>query len=537
MNKEVIYVDVENDITDLIGKVKDSKEKIIAIVPPKGIGVLRSAVNLRLIQRAAEQNDKRVVLISNDDSLKAIAAGAKIPVAKTLQSKPEIPEIDALEVDGEDIIDGEKMAVGDFAKKKTKDDDVNLDNIDIDDNKSFTKKAPKKAKKKGAGGKIPDFNKFRKRIFIIGGAAVLLIGVLVWALVFAPAATIIIKAKTSVANVQETVDLTTNKELADISKGVLFADTQTVAKPSELSFDATGTKDIGEKASGTLTLSQSSESDGVSVKAGTGFSSGDCTFTTTKNVVIPGVKFAGGKPTGVGSVDVDVQATAVGEQCNLSARTYLSPISEVSASGTAMSGGMKKTVKIVTEADVQNAKQKLVDAKQTDVKAELAAKFNSDDKIIDESFLADHKDPTVSPSVGSESSNGKATIKAQTIYTLSAIRNSDLSKFLDKTIESKLDDKNSQKIYKNGAEEAKLSDFSSNNGATKIKITTSGKTGPKIDEAKIKDQSQGKRYGEVQSQIEEIDGVNSVDVKFSFFWVTSVPKNNDRITVKYDVEG
>ena len=117
MNKDVIYIDVEDDITAIIGKVKDAKEKIVALVPPKRIGVLQSAVNLRLLARAAGQNDKRLVLISNNSALLALASAAKIPVAKNLQSKPELAEIPALDVDdGEDVIDGASLPVGELAK-------------------------------------------------------------------------------------------------------------------------------------------------------------------------------------------------------------------------------------------------------------------------------------------------------------------------------------------------------------------------------------------------------------------------------------
>ena len=66
MNKDVIYIDVEDDITAIVGKVKASKERIIALVPPKRVGVLRSAVNMRLIARTAASVDKRVVLITGD---------------------------------------------------------------------------------------------------------------------------------------------------------------------------------------------------------------------------------------------------------------------------------------------------------------------------------------------------------------------------------------------------------------------------------------------------------------------------------------
>ena len=111
MQKDVIYIDTEDDITAIIGKVKAAKAKIVALVPPKRIGAIQSAVNLKLVHRAAEQADKRLVLISNNAALMALAGSAGIPVAKNLQSKPELAEIPALEVDdGEDIIDGDDLS-------------------------------------------------------------------------------------------------------------------------------------------------------------------------------------------------------------------------------------------------------------------------------------------------------------------------------------------------------------------------------------------------------------------------------------------
>ena len=53
MNKDVIYIDTDDDITAIIGKIKNSKDKIIALVPPKRIGVLQSTVNLRLLSKMA----------------------------------------------------------------------------------------------------------------------------------------------------------------------------------------------------------------------------------------------------------------------------------------------------------------------------------------------------------------------------------------------------------------------------------------------------------------------------------------------------
>ena len=107
MQKDVIYIDVEDDVTSIIGKIKAANSNIVALVPPKRIGAIQSAVNLKLVHRAAERVDKRLVIITNNDALSTLASSAGIPVSKNLQSRPELAEIPALEVDSDDdVIDG-----------------------------------------------------------------------------------------------------------------------------------------------------------------------------------------------------------------------------------------------------------------------------------------------------------------------------------------------------------------------------------------------------------------------------------------------
>jgi hypothetical protein len=110
MKKDVIYVDIEDDITSIIEKVKHSSSKIVALVPPKRVTVLQSIVNLKLLQRAAHNADKRVVLITSDKPLAHLAGGLQIPVAKNLQSKPEVPVVTSLDNEADDVIDGEGLS-------------------------------------------------------------------------------------------------------------------------------------------------------------------------------------------------------------------------------------------------------------------------------------------------------------------------------------------------------------------------------------------------------------------------------------------
>ena len=52
MNKEVIYLEPEDDITDILTKLQRAKQKLVALVPPKKATMLRSAVNMKLVARA-----------------------------------------------------------------------------------------------------------------------------------------------------------------------------------------------------------------------------------------------------------------------------------------------------------------------------------------------------------------------------------------------------------------------------------------------------------------------------------------------------
>ena len=94
MDKEIIYIDPSDDITDIISKIKEAKNKTIALVPPKKATVLQSSVNFKLIAKTAQTNDKDISLITTSDSLKHLAANAKIPVASNTKSAAAVPDLE-----------------------------------------------------------------------------------------------------------------------------------------------------------------------------------------------------------------------------------------------------------------------------------------------------------------------------------------------------------------------------------------------------------------------------------------------------------
>ncbi len=540
MKKDVIYIDVEYDITAIVGKMKASKEKIIALVPPNRVGVLQSAVNMRLLKRTAEQAGKHVVIISNNQSLAALAAAARIPVAKNLQSKPEIAEVPVLKVDKDEVIDGQEMPIGELARLGRKDDSKEataapsvLAKESASDKARDSREKP--VERAGKKPKVPNFNSFRKKLLIFGGLGVLVIGFLVWAIWFAPRATVIITAKTTSATVDASVKLTTSGTTS-VESSTVRALKQEQSSEVAVEFTATGKKNVGEKATGAVRIFSDAVTilrSGATIPAGTEIqSSGGKTFTTTKAAV-----FAKGDPDALSGVVVGVVATEGGSDYNGasgSARTSAAGVSSVAFTATT-SGGTDKTATVVTSNDIERATDLLNEKKDESLKSKLEAAFGSSAVVVAESYQEKRSNPTSSVAVDAEAS-GAVTLKATLTASMLAIDKTDLETFLKGSIQKEIEGKQSQKIYSDGADQVKFAQFVAGDADSSVRITANGSVGPEISEDRVKDLAKGKNYGEIQSALEAISGVQNVDTQFWPFWVRTVPNDIKRITVEFKLD-
>lgn len=542
MNKEVIYIDVDDDITSIISKVKSIEAKIIAIVPPKRIGILQSAVNLRILQKVASNSKKHIVIITSDQTLIPLAAAANIPVAKSLQSKPEIPEVTAIQVDddGGDIIDGSSLA--DTRKLPNYNKKGNSESSEIKSTPIEGYREPDSGQNSSRGKsnkqpRVPNFNNFRKKLLIVGGGVVLLIIFLIWAIIFAPRGTVIISAKTSPESISTSVNLSTTSD-TDVDKSILKAVNVTDKKETSIEFVASGKREEGDKAHGTMTLN-STTPDSVKIPVGTGFSNGNCTFTTKSEVELPGVS-PGWNGSGFsvvpGKVNVKVEATQIGDECNLSSRKYESTIDKVTATGSAMEGGSKRTVTFVTQADVQNASEKIAQNNNNEQKNILVQKLGKNVRAIEDSFIATGSEMNTTPQVNQEAQGGKAKLIASVTYSMYGVNQSDLDKFLISALKNKISKENNRRVYNSGVKTAKIADFKKSGDSITANITSKGQVGPKILDSEIKDRVKGKRFGDIQADLQSIEGVRDVSVELSPFWVSTIPNDTSKITIKFNID-
>ena len=509
MNKDVIYIEPEDDITDILANIKDAKNKIIALVPPKKAGVLQSAVNFKLIAKTATQHEKTVVLITSDNSLLALADKVKMPTAKTLQSKPKLPNSDSAEEFGDkdeeepdDAISDddaeepeeeeepveephhkktEKASKKDDAKKasaavvakKAKDVDLELDADDVesDDDEKSSKKE-KSDKKKSI--KVPNFKKYRKFIILAVVLLVVFCSFGYWATAIAPRAKISVKVKTTAANFNQTVSFVTDETKSDPENGIFYAEKKDTTKKASADFEATGQVDKGAKASGTITVTRpkgdsvSADDLNFSIPANTTVTINGKQYMVTEggsaNATLADLETCGGTvfapkvclKKDISSGKIAVVAKEVGEGYNIAAVTSgislsVSTNKKYTVTSSAMTGGTSKIVKVVSPEDVEKANNELTGETDKEAREELTSQFSSDYILISNSFAVENSGFTTSPSVNQEVGDGVTPkIARETKYVIYAVKKDDINTYIRKIAEEKIKGDKTQMIYSTG---------------------------------------------------------------------------------------
>ena len=599
MNKDVIYIEPEDDITDILTNIKGAKNKIIALVPPKKAGVLRSAVNFKLIAKAANQAKKTVVLISSDESLVKLAAKVKMPVAKTLQSKPKLPEdLDAEEFGDEkddvaaedDVIEGDDEAEEDVVEEAKDDEakkaddkekktpkkaaavaskkkalDMEIDDADYDD-ESDKKTSGKKKDSKN----VPNFNKVRKPLIIGVIAFLLLFGFGFWAFAIAPEAKIVVKIHTSPLNISENVKFVTDESKADPEKGIFYISQQSIKKTIESDFTATGEVDKGKKATGSIIVKATSPvyvdldmTKTIEIPAGTSFNYNSQSYisSTAAKIEISGDNFKNGikncelakigndpllkcNLSADATATINVVAAENGDKYNIAEATSgwsTGTSSIIVASSSAMTGGSSKKVKVVSQKDVETAEAGLENEGESEAREELTRNFSNSYLLIDNSFTTTSGKLTSSPAINEEVKDGmKPKVIKEVKYSIYAVERDALNKFI-KAKANVGDD--TQTLYSTGISDAedendkgRIESFKNDkDGITGI-LKTVAKTGPAVTEQMLADKALGKKIGEVQSLVKSIKGVSEVKVHTSYFWVTSVPSDPNKVSYDISVE-
>jgi hypothetical protein len=559
--KDVIYIDVDDEITAIIDKVRDSQSKIVALVLPKRATTLQSIVNMKLLKRSADTDNKHLVLITAEAGLLPLAANVGLYVAKNLQSKPEVPDApraDALPEDGEEAIsmdDAPKLSsnnpitgslnsqapIGDLAKGSLPPTALD-ESIDLDNTTPAAKPGVVPPAKGGFGGKapkgkrnkklsVPNFDKFRLWIILGAVAAILLIVGIVIAAKSMPRANVSLKTDSTAVSTNLDLVLNTNAMNVNPEAGVIPAKSQQVQKTLTQQAPATGEKNNGKKASGSITITNCSEDDeSVSLPAGTGFSAGGQTYVSNSSVTVPPSNFTGGgNCKNDGRATVSVTAQNQGGAYNADTRNYSiagSP-SDLSATGTQMSGGSDEIIKVVQASDIESAKQKIAAQDANAVKQQLKSQLgNAGLYSVEATF--NPGDPKTTTNVNAGDQADSVTVTQVVTYTMLGVKQADLKQVIANAVEDHID-KDKQSIIDYGLGKANFT--TQNPGSGSVALSTTAIAGPDLKTNELKTKIAGMKSGEAKKLLKENPGVTDVTIDYSPFWVTKIPGDATKINL------
>lgn len=565
MNKDVIYIEPEDDITDIISKIESSKQKIVALVPPKKAGILRSIVNIKLIAKAGANAKKTVVLVTVDPSIVKLAAATKLPVTKDLQTPPSVPK-DKPEIDEtvtEKVEDEEEKEEKSEKEEETEEKDEEEEKSEKEE-KEPEDKAKKKAKKEKKEKELPEnpilawIVSHKKLVIGLAIGLVLFILFLVWALVFAPAVTISVVRRTTESNFSENVTFTDKLAEENASEGKFYLEQKTNENKIKRDIEATGKKNVGEYATGEVVVyAYFKQSGTIGINAGSQFTLSSYTYTSTEN---RNLSWSGksveeclnaGQPTIITSGclisgRVPVKAVAPGSSYNISAsNTGWSTTAPVGAyTDTAMSGGTDKTITVITQADVDKVVATIKTGDKAVAKNNLieSIKESSTDSntifIIESSYKQTVSEPEVSPKIGEEVEDGtKPSLTVTVTDSIYVIDETKVREFI--TEKAKL--ANNYKIYQIGDENKEygglfIENFMKDGEKYTGKLKTTYVSGPSVTENDIVEMVRGKGIGTAKHDIAENSGIKDVSITPSYPWVSSVPNDPEKITVNFKTE-
>ena len=374
-----------------------------------------------------------------------------------------------------------------------------------------------------------------KFLVLFGGAAVVLAAVALYFIL--PKAEVVITPKTEA--VEEEITLMADKGISkiDTTQNHLPAQLIRVDKRETKEFDATGQRQLNEKARGTIVVYNEFSSSAQGLVEKTRLVSEDGkVFRTTKTITVPGAKIQDGKIV-ASSLSVDVVADQAGEEYNVAAGRFTirgfqgTPkyTAFYGISKTAMSGGAAGVARVVSQEDFDKARADVWQTLQPSLDKEFRAQIPSGLKMLEGSFKEEGGVAESVPGVGSRADKFTLTLKGAATVLL--FDEKDVLELLKKKLGGdKLNGDKQLKINNDGIVYSETQpDFTK--GQLSFRAKVSGKIIWQVDEEAIRKEIAGKDEEAVKQIFSGHEEIDKARMSFWPFWVSAVPSSVDKIKI------
>ena len=544
--KEIIYLDVDEEIPSIVFKIKNTSQHQIVLVVPKGALILQSLINLKLVKKKADEEKKKLSFATQDSIGKNLLIKLGYQIENSVgiikdrsgvdQDNPEeigfnndsptVP-VHHFQGSGRDHDDGKENI-----EKSIEESDETIrpvDNFQTNIVREGTK-PPRRSKLK---------LNFKKSFLII-----MFIIILVAIMVFGPSAKVIITV------IGEPFKQTQKIEIVEISSTGELAENQIGGKivseeaKAQEDFPATGKNNVGEKAKATITVYNSWSTETQAIAKGSIFKKDNLEFLLLSDINVPGATLSlseGKISTNTGKTSAIIEAKEAGDNYNIGGgRFVIETISNekqdkiYGETDKKITGGSTQEIKVISEQDYNLAVEKLENLAKEDAKKKLIDN-NKNSQIFVDAVSFETIDKKSSKTVGSESDNFNLLVKIRATV-MSVDENIYKNKFID-LVKKQVPNDKSLNLRENDTIETKIdsSDYPNKKLNTISNIST--QLSPKLDLENIKKNIRFNKVAVAKERIKN-DQIESIEIHLipNYYPIKRLPIIQSRIKVFIEYE-
>ncbi|MCL5435797.1 MAG: hypothetical protein M1275_01830, partial [Patescibacteria group bacterium] len=430
---KTLYLEYDEEVLSVLQKIRNSAEAEVVLVVPKDARLFRNLTGLRLLKQEAEKYQKILSIATADERGRMLVKRAGIPVLSAVSQSAAQP----LEQSASLRLRRGASGMGDVLVRPVKP----LPKVSTKSSEAQTS-APVEPvqssvselaeligpKEESPKIKLPEPVKIPHLPF----RYTVLPALIFLAVLFVLAVFILPKATVKV--VPRTEPITRDLEMqVDASAGV--PDVQNLTIPGKRLtqevaqsgiYPTTGVKNVGEKASGFVTLYNFSKNSLILKSATTRLEVNGKSYRFLQDVgsIRPTARIGTDLEIDKSSLidPVPVVAEGAGGDYNLPAGAHFEIYNEVfghqpdvlyAVNANPIAGGTNKEVKIVSAADIESARADLKSKIGEQVRKSLSATASADVKLLDNAFTVSVKEEKVSRQVNEEAESFELSQKAE----------------------------------------------------------------------------------------------------------------------------
>ncbi len=362
---KLVYLEVEEEITSVIDKLQHLTVSEVTLVVPKGANLIQSIINLKLLKKHAQMQGKEVVIVTGDQ------VGVNLAKRAGLSARRRVDHVDGDFSDEEDV--DESINLTKERKKRAKNKkskqrvrgykEIEKDGLGI---KKTTHRSFSEPSKKNKPAEVDLIPKRRVAIILVI-ILLILLAIAAFVYFYLPKATVLIDLKTERITNDVSIEVTDAIEVIDSDGNRIPGKLYEVELEGSKEAEATGEKEIGEKAQGTITIYNTYQTTPRTIVPSRFMAADGKIFKSTESVTLPGYEDTGGDNKIPGTVTVQVEAEEPGEGYNIGSSKFSLPALDFSLSkdiyaesSTGMVGGKSEKVRVVSDNDLKKVEENLL---------------------------------------------------------------------------------------------------------------------------------------------------------------------------------